>query len=533
MARLLAGRYRIGDQIGAGGSARVHRGMDERLARPVAIKMLDARGVAHTDPNGRERFIRESQTAASFVHPHAVTMFDAGEDDETLFMVMELVEGPSLSAHLASHPGPLPVVDALAVTDHVLAALAAAHEQGIVHRDVKPANILLTGDWEAKLADFGIARRFDDLEAALTGTGLVLGTPRYLAPEQVQGKPVGPSTDVYAVGLVAFEMLTGEVPLVGDTPAATAVARQTQPVPDLRQLRPEVPKGVVRVIERALARHPDTRFADARKFREELRRAVGYDSTSPVQPITARLRAVSAGTETTKLVASRTAVLDRPPADTSDQPRVADYADGPPTQAIPAVLFGGRDRRPMLVGAAVVLLLLGLFALSERGSDDLTELAAGSSLDDEHELGDEIVPGFYSAPDLWGVVAQLERDPEVVGPVGDNLLTGLRSLLSDDSPEWHRAAAQALLTDIDQWIADGHLHEAVAEELRSHLEPLASEPLVEPATPIAQAEPAEPVAQAESVEPVSQRKGPPGHARDRGPGGSNGRGGPPPGRGQR
>src|SRR5690606_32887673 len=166
--------------------------------------------------------------AASFVHPNAVTTFDAGEDDDTLFMVMELVEGPTLAAHLAGGTGPLPVVDALAIADQVLAALAAAHEQGIVHRDVKPANILLTADGCAKLADFGIARRFDDLDAALTGTGLVLGTPRYLTPEQVQGKPTGPATDVYAAGLLLFEMLSGEVPLVGDTPAATAVIRSEE-----------------------------------------------------------------------------------------------------------------------------------------------------------------------------------------------------------------------------------------------------------------------------------------------------------------
>jgi eukaryotic-like serine/threonine-protein kinase len=472
MSRLLAGRYRMGDQIGAGGTSRVHTAVDERLARPVAIKVLDARAVADADPAGRERFLREARTAASFTHPHAVTTFDAGEDDDTLFMVMELVEGPTLASFLADHGGMLPIADALAIIDQVLAALDAAHHQGVVHRDVKPANVLLTTDGVAKLADFGIARRFDDLDAALTAAGLVLGTPRYLAPEQVQGKPTGPSTDVYAVGLMAFEMLSGEVPLVGDTPVATAVARQTQPVPDLRALRPEVPKAVVRVLERALARHPDHRHRDAGAFREELRRAIGVDSTTVPLPITGRTRAV--GAPTTVVAEAGTEMLPAGLVPVGATPDTGD--DGPPTEAV-RVGAPGRDRRPLVAAAAAILVGLALVAWANTGRDDLSELAAGTTTaGDEVE---EVIPGFVRSADLWGVLHQLEREPLVVGAAGEQLLTGVRRLLGDESPEWHREAAIALLGDLEVWVADGHLHPAVADEVRRHLEPLVAAPLEE------------------------------------------------------
>jgi hypothetical protein len=512
MSRVLAGRYRVGDQIGAGGTSRVHAGVDERLARPVAIKVLDACAVADADPAGRDRFLREARTAASFAHPHAVTTFDAGEDDDTLFMVMELVEGPTLASHLAGAPGPLPVAEALAIIDQVLSALDAAHSQGIVHRDVKPANVLLTGDGQVKLADFGIARRFDDLDAALTGVGLVLGTPRYLAPEQVQGKPTGPTTDVYAVGLILFEMLSGEVPLVGDTPVATAVARQTQPVPDLRELRPEVPNDVIRAVERALARHPDSRFADAGELRDALRRAVGYQSMPPA--ITAR--STAEGAATTSVLQPSTGVmvrLDRhgargagpnaPTASTLD----LDHTDGPPTEAIRTHPRSARDRRPLAAVAAAILVGLALVAWNNDGRGDLAQLAAGSPTVAGEST--EVIPGMVRSDDLWGVLHQLEADPGAVGPAGDELVTGLRRLLGDDSPEWHRDAAIALMGDLDVWVAEGHLHPAVAAEVRRHLEPLAAAPL-------------------EEVTPVSRESGPPdngrGNGRDNGRDNGRGRG---------
>ena len=486
MSRLLADRYRVAERIGTGGSAVVHAGIDEHLGRPVAIKMLDGRAAADADPAGRGRFLREARTAASFVHPNAVTTFDAGEDDDTLFMVMELVEGPTLAAHLAGGTGPLPVVDALAIADQVLAALAAAHEQGIVHRDVKPANILVTADGCAKLADFGIARRFDDLDAALTGTGLVLGTPRYLTPEQVQGKPTGPATDVYAAGLLLFEMLSGEVPLVGDTPAATAVIRQTQSVPDLRELRPEVPKAVVRVVERALARHADSRFADAGAFRSELRRAVGYDGRTAPLPFTVRTPALVATTRV--LAGGLTASMSQVETRAGAVPDV----DGPPTRATPVRNRWATHGRSLLAAAAVVLLGFAVVATG-LADGDLAELAAGVEAEGADSTGADpleeavAVSNVAPASGLWDVVAQMRAR-----------------------------------------VRDGLVASAVAEEVRLRLDAPSVEPVeVEPVAAVEGASHPAPAAPRHDDGPPrphdhAERRGPPAHA---------GRGGPPPGRG--
>jgi serine/threonine-protein kinase len=171
----LAGRYVLGDRLGVGGSSRVHVALDTRLGRKVAVKLLNADIVGVADPAGRDRFLREGKTTAAFSHRHAVTAFDAGEDSGDLFIVMELVDGPSLAQRLAQF-GPLSISEAVRIGSEVLSALAAAHAAGIVHRDVKPGNILIGADGETKLADFGIAKRFDKLEASVTSTGMVVGT---------------------------------------------------------------------------------------------------------------------------------------------------------------------------------------------------------------------------------------------------------------------------------------------------------------------------------------------------------------------
>ena len=196
------------------------------------------------DANGS---CRRVSTTAGFSHRHTVTVFDAGEDDGDLFIVMELVDGPSLAEYLA-RTGPLPVDETVRLAGQVLSALAAAHAAGIVHRDVKPANILIGADGETKLADFGIAKRFDDLDASVTASGMVIGTPRYLAPEQALGSPVTPATDVYAMGIVLFEMLTGRLPFEAESPAAAALERLSRTAPDVRSLRPDVPPALAAAI---------------------------------------------------------------------------------------------------------------------------------------------------------------------------------------------------------------------------------------------------------------------------------------------
>jgi hypothetical protein len=265
--QVIAGRYRLGALLGAGGMARVVAAHDLRLDRPVAIKLAPATGINRA---GRERFVREARSSAGFSHPNTVAVFDAGEGDGFLYLVMELVEGPSVAARLAEQ-GPLDVDEALTITAGVLAGLGAAHAAGIVHRDVKPGNILLGPGGAVKLADFGIAKRLGDLSVDLTGTGQFIGTPKYLSPEQAVGEPVTGATDLYAVGVVLFEMLAGRPPFDGDTAIATAIAHRDAPIPDLHRIRADVPGHVAAVVTRAMAKDPADRFESAEQMAATLR----------------------------------------------------------------------------------------------------------------------------------------------------------------------------------------------------------------------------------------------------------------------
>ena len=206
--------------------------------------------------------MREARSAAGLSHPNAVAVFDAGEADGYLYIVMELVEGRSLGDVLAE-AGPLEPAQATAIAASVLAALGQAHDAGIVHRDVKPSNIMVSYDGAVKLLDFGIARRLDDLAAEVTVAGEIVGTPTYLAPEQLEGRATTPATDVYAVGVVLFEMLAGVPPFNGGSPAATAFAHVNAPVPDVRSLRPDVPAWLAVTVRKAMAKDPAQRYGGA------------------------------------------------------------------------------------------------------------------------------------------------------------------------------------------------------------------------------------------------------------------------------
>ena len=266
MVEVIAGRYRLGDPIGAGGMAHVVEGHDDRLDRRVAIKLVPTQAI---DPVVRERFRREARTSAHFTHPNAVATYDAGEADGHLFLVMELVDGPSLARRLAVE-GPLDVDESVRIADAVLAALQAAHAAGIVHRDVKPANVLLGRDRTVKLADFGIAKRLDDFSSELTGTGHFVGTPKYLAPEQLSGEATTAATDLYSTGVVLYEMVAGSAPFDGGAPLATAAAHRTAPVPDLGAIRPDVPAHVAAAVSKAMAKDPADRFQTAAAMRAAL-----------------------------------------------------------------------------------------------------------------------------------------------------------------------------------------------------------------------------------------------------------------------
>jgi serine/threonine protein kinase len=264
-AALLGNRYRLGERIAAGGMGSVYRAVDETLGRPVAVKVL--RRELADDPTFLERFRREARAAAGVAHPGVADVYDYGELGGEPFMVMELVEGETLAERIEAR-GRLPWPEALAIGEQVARALAAAGAHGVVHRDVKPANILLGADGRAKVTDFGIAKAA--ASATLTGTGMVLGSANYVAPEQAQGNGVGPAADQYSLGCVLFEAVTGEPPYRGGSAVAIATQHVSAPVPDPRERRPDLPAAVAELIRRAMSKSPGARFASAAAMADAL-----------------------------------------------------------------------------------------------------------------------------------------------------------------------------------------------------------------------------------------------------------------------
>lgn len=248
--------------------AQVYRARDRLLDRPVALKVLFPE--LSVDRAFVERFRREAQAAANLSHPNIVPVFDWGEDGGTYFIVMEFVDGHPLSA-LLRNGGPLPADRAADIASHVASALAYAHRHGVVHRDVKPGNVLITNDGLVKVTDFGIARAINT-EESLTQTGAVMGTAAYFSPEQAEGIGVDYRSDIYSLGVVLFEMVTGRPPYLGETPVAVASkhVRDLPPLP--RDLNPSVPVALQLVIMKAMEKSPDTRYATADDMRSDLSR---------------------------------------------------------------------------------------------------------------------------------------------------------------------------------------------------------------------------------------------------------------------
>lgn len=268
MKETLAGRYQVEEMIGRGGMANVYRGLDTTLNRTVAIKVLSEQYTR--DPAFVARFQREAQAAARLANPNVVNVFDVGADDDVHFIVMEYVQGRTLAEVLAQDGRLLPERTA-EIGEHVCDALAFAHAQGIIHRDVKSANIMITNTGEVKLMDFGIARGGTD--ATVEQTAAVLGTPAYFSPEQARGESVDPRTDIYSLGIVLYEMLTGRVPFTADTAVAVAMAQvQEAPVPP-SQVVTGVPTSLDAVIMRALAKNPANRYSSTQEMKEDLERA--------------------------------------------------------------------------------------------------------------------------------------------------------------------------------------------------------------------------------------------------------------------
>ncbi len=371
-----AQRYRLDSRIATGGMGEVWRATDTMLGREVAVKVLKHEYA--DDPDFRARFATEAQHAAALHHPGVAQVYDVGEAPAGRdspyprpFLVMELVDGEPLSALLRQGQQAGRTVDREVLRDLLAqsaTAIGAAHAAGIVHRDVKPANLLVTRDRRIKITDFGIARAAD--AAGITQTGQVMGTPQYLSPEQARGEQATPASDVYALGVVAFECLAGRRPFEADSPVATALAHLQQPVPDLPD---DVPDDLAAVVRTALAKDPADRFPDGAAFAAALR-----EPATAVLPGGVAAAAMAADYDGTRVMSA-----------TAAGAAVAPSADGPSTLETPveAVRVGparkSDGRSGVLIGVVVLivlalLVLLGYFLLS-GGDTEPTEPGSGAS----------------------------------------------------------------------------------------------------------------------------------------------------------
>lgn len=317
--RVLAGRYEVLGLLGEGGMSQVFRGRDLKLGREVAIKI--PRPEIARDQDSRLRFVREGKSAAKLNHPNIVQVYDSSDDAQEPFLIMELVPGEDLRQRLQR--GPLTPAQAVPVLVQVLSALGCAHQNGVVHRDLSARNVLLDAEGNARVSDFGVAQALGD--QTLTRTGEMLGSVSYMSPEQAQGKASGPPTDIYAAGVLLFEMLTGRLPFTGDTPVQVALKHIQENPPLPSQLNPAVPPGLDQVFLGAVAKNPEDRFESA----AAMARALNEGSVNVPGPTLEHTRV-------------------RQPAVRAVEPRRAPVAAAAPS------------RTPMVLGAMAILAVLSV-----------------------------------------------------------------------------------------------------------------------------------------------------------------------------
>jgi beta-lactam-binding protein with PASTA domain len=315
---LFDGRYRIVRKLGSGGMADVYLAEDEELGRRIAIKILNDRHA--NDEQFVERFRREAKNAAGLSHPNIVSIYDRGEAEGTYYIAMEYLDGRSLKELVVAR-GPLPIPDAIDATRQVLAALRFAHRKGVVHRDIKPHNVMADADGRLKVTDFGIARAG---VSQMTEAGSIIGTAQYLSPEQARGAAVDQRSDLYSVGVVLYEMLTGKTPFTGDTPVEIAMKHLSDPPRPPSVERPDIPPDLDMVVLRSLAKNPEDRYQTAEEMDAELGRvAEGRGvTTQTADAATAVLSGTELSTAPTAIVPPR-----RPPAAATPSYR---YAEPPP-----------------------------------------------------------------------------------------------------------------------------------------------------------------------------------------------------------
>ena len=370
--RTLAGRYRLDEVIGRGGMSTVYRGTDLSLDRVVAVKVaLDP--LVEQSPIYLARFTREAQSTAAISNPRIVTVYDAGADGPTRFIVMELVPGRSL-ADVLRDDGPLEPARAANIAAQVADALSAAHAAGIVHRDIKPGNIMVTADGQAKVLDFGIARALDS--HSLTQTATVLGTSSYMSPEQALGQPVDARSDIYSLGCVLYEMLTGEPPFVADVSAAVLHQHvRVEPKP-ARERNPDIPQALNDLVMQMLAKDPKDRPQTAAEVRDRLEHAASGSPGPGTDALTTLAMAAAAPTAATVPIEPDPA----PPSDTPTEtrampPRTPQRPTSPPrsTANVPTPL-SQRSRTGFWITVFVVAVVLlgGAVAVALSGGGSAT-----------------------------------------------------------------------------------------------------------------------------------------------------------------
>lgn len=363
---MLDGRYRVTTKIATGGTSTVYRGLDVRLDRPVALKVMDSRYA--DDEQFLTRFRLEARAVARLKDPGLVAVYDQGADARHPFLVMELIEGGTLRELLIER-GPMPPHAVAAVLRPVLGGLAAAHRAGLVHRDVKPENVLISDDGDVKIADFGLVRAV--AAAGITSASVILGTAAYLSPEQVRDGDASPRSDVYAVGIMAFELLTGRTPFSGDSALSVAYQRLDNDVPPPSAVIDGVPRQFDKLVARATAREPADRYADALDMDDELE-AIADELALPEFRVPAPRN--SAQHRSAALYRSR--IDERRPTDEVRHPTRQltrdDWSDEPEYREISGqfagiemsefVLARQHAQRMVLIWIAVVLAVTGMVA---------------------------------------------------------------------------------------------------------------------------------------------------------------------------